>query len=57
VPPDLIHGQQGPDGRSLNRKVFEELKPEFDRWLMYDNSVDGRDPLLVESGEHDRELP
>jgi predicted kinase len=34
---------------SGNRKNFEDLKAEFDGWSRYDNSVDGRDPVLVES--------
>jgi predicted ABC-type ATPase len=51
LPPDLILRQQAPGGETVNRQVFEELKPRFDRWLLYDNSVDGRDPVLVESSE------
>ena len=34
---------------SGNRKNFEELKPKLDGWSRYDNSVDGRAPVLVES--------
>jgi predicted kinase len=34
---------------SGNRKNFEELKPKLDGWSMFDNSVDGRAPVLVES--------
>lgn len=45
---------------SGNRRNFEELKSRFDGWCRYDNSVDGRAPLLVESqmADHDgdREL-
>jgi predicted kinase len=34
---------------SGNRRNFEELKSRFDGWSRYDNSVDGGDPVLVES--------
>ena len=34
---------------SGNRKNFEELKPKLDGWSRYDNSADGRAPVLVES--------
>jgi hypothetical protein len=47
--PDLILRQQADDGQTINRKVFEALKPRFDRWMVFDNSVDGRDPMLIES--------
>ena len=53
--PDLIWRQQTDDGQTLNRKVFESLKPCFDRWMIFDNSVDGRDPVLVEAGGRERE--
>ncbi len=32
---------------SGNRRNFEELKPRFDSWRVYDNSVDGGAPSLV----------
>jgi predicted ABC-type ATPase len=53
--PDLILGQQAADGQTINRKVFEALKPKFDRWLVFDNSVDGRDPVLIESSDDPKE--
>jgi predicted ABC-type ATPase len=53
--PDLIWRQQTADGQTLNRKVFESLKPYFDRWMIFDNSVDGRSPVLVEAGGRERE--
>lgn len=34
---------------SGNRKNFEELKAVFDGWSRFDNSVDARAPVLVES--------
>ena len=36
---------------SVNRRVFEEVKHNFDRWSVYDNSVNGRPPILVDSSE------
>lgn len=53
--PDLILRQQAADGQTINRKVFEALKPKFDRWMVFDNSVDGRDPVLIESSDDPRE--
>jgi hypothetical protein len=51
VPPDVIRANADPTWGSVNRGVFEELKPQFDRWRIYDNSVDGRDPVLLESSD------
>ncbi len=53
--PDLILRQQTADGQTRNREVFESLKPYFDRWMIFDNSVDGRSPVLVEAGGRERE--
>jgi predicted ABC-type ATPase len=53
--PDLILRQQADDGQTINRKVFESLKPKFDRWVVFDNSVDGRDPVLIESSDDAKE--
>lgn len=49
--PDVILRQQADDGQTVNRKVFEALKPKFSRWMVFDNSVDGRDPVLIESSD------
>ena len=51
VPLDIIRANADPTWGSVNRGVFEELKPQFDRWRIYDNSVDGRDPVLLESSD------
>lgn len=53
--PDLVLRQQADDGQTINRKVFEALKPRFDRWMVFDNSVDGRDPVLMESSDDPKE--
>ncbi len=50
--PDLILLQEAEDGQTINRKVFEALKPKFDRWMVFENGVDGHDPLLIESSEN-----
>lgn len=49
VPADVIAAQQDPDWGSRNRKTFEQVKPELDAWARYDNSVDGRTPVLADS--------
>jgi predicted kinase len=50
VPAEVIRYQADPDASSRNRTVFEQVKPQLDAWLLCDNSVDGRAPLLVDSG-------
>ena len=50
VPAEVIAAQADPDWGSGNRRTFEGIKPRLDSWLLCDNSVDGRDPLLVDSG-------
>jgi hypothetical protein len=51
VPPDVIQANADAEWESVNRGVFEELKPRFDQWKLYDNSVDGRGPVLLESSD------
>jgi predicted kinase len=57
VSPEMITGQADKEFGSVNRKVFEQVKAEFNRWRIYDNSVDGRAAVLVSesSGDEDRE--
>lgn len=50
VPPAIIRKQQTSQGRTVNREAFDTLKPQFDRWSVFDNSVDGRAPKLVQEG-------
>lgn len=50
IPPPVIRAQAGPDGGSTNRATFERVKQELTRWRVYDNSVDGRDAVLTETG-------
>lgn len=49
VSPDVIVAQSHRDWGSQNRLHFERLKDRLDAWSVYDNSVDGRDPVLVQS--------
>jgi predicted ABC-type ATPase len=47
VDPRIIRAQKTSSGRTVNMDVFEGLKSGFSNWAHYDNSVDGRDPVLV----------
>jgi predicted kinase len=49
VPPEVIRAQADEDWGSVNRRTFEQFKPRFTEWAVYDNSVTGRDPQLVEA--------
>ena len=49
IGPETIRAQNDPDWDSANRKTFEVVKHRFDAWSRYDNSVDGRFPVLVET--------
>jgi predicted ABC-type ATPase len=48
VPAELIRSQADPKYGSINRRAFEEAKPLLDAWVIYDNSVDGRPPVIVD---------
>lgn len=50
VPPEVIEAQADREWGSVNRRTFEQVKPRFVDWAVYDNSVTGRDPMLVEAG-------
>ncbi len=49
VPKATILKNADAEWGSGNRRNFEQLKSAFDSWSRYDNSVDDRDPVLVES--------
>lgn len=49
VPPEIIRRQADEDWGSKNRRTFELMKDRFDKWSVYDNSVEGRAPRLLES--------
>jgi predicted kinase len=50
VPPEVIEAQADPEYGCMNRRTFEQVKERFIDWAVYDNSVTGRDPILVEAG-------
>jgi len=49
VPPDIIRAASTSSGTTVNRQVFEELRGQFTSWSIYDNSVDGAPPVLVDA--------
>jgi predicted kinase len=50
VPAEVIRSQADPEWGSRNRRTFEQVKPRLDAWKLCDNSVDGRAPVLADSG-------
>ncbi|HET7019020.1 MAG TPA: zeta toxin family protein [Streptosporangiaceae bacterium] len=55
VPPEVIKRQADKDYGTANRRTFEELKSSLDDWVIYDNSVDGRPPVLIDRKDADRD--
>jgi predicted ABC-type ATPase len=49
VPPEVIKRQEDAKWGSQNRKTFEAVKGNFNDWSIYDNSLDERRAVLVES--------
>lgn len=49
VPEAVIRSNEDPEWGSANRKTFDCVKDKFDGWSIYDDSVDGRAPVLVDS--------
>ena len=49
VPPEVISRQEDVEWGSKNKKTFEAVKERLNDWSVYDNSVDGRRSVLVES--------
>jgi Zeta toxin len=49
MPPEAILSKADAEWGSKNRRAFEELKPRFDQWVLYDNSVEWRDPIVMEA--------
>jgi len=52
VPPEVTVVQADPQWGSKNRRTFEDLKPCFDKWARFDNSVDHRNAVLVEASPY-----
>ena len=55
VPAEVIAAQADPEWGSRNRRTFEQIKQHLDAWLHCDNSVDGRRPVLIDSGSRDED--
>jgi predicted kinase len=51
VPSEVVTLQRDTEWGCRNRRTFEEVKDRFASWAVYDNSVDGRGPKIVASGE------
>jgi hypothetical protein len=48
ISPELIRAHADTDFGSTNRATFEAVKGGFNRWRLFDNSIDGRPAVLVE---------
>ena len=48
VPPEVIRRQSDEDFGTKNRRTFEMMKDRLDDWVIYDNSTDGRPPILID---------
>jgi predicted ABC-type ATPase len=53
VPEEYIASGADEEWGSKNRRTFDELKPRFDGWTIFDNGVDDRDPIRVGTGPSD----
>lgn len=51
VPPRIIRAQQTSGGSTVNRDSFDNSRGQFDGWSVYDNSVTGRAPQLIDKSE------
>lgn len=49
VPEEVSRDQEDPEWGSQNRGTFERVKRSLDTWSVYDNSLDGRSPIRIES--------
>ena len=47
VPPEVIKSQEDPEWGSKNMRTFSAVQQSFNYWSIYDNSLDGRQPMLV----------
>jgi Zeta toxin len=50
VPPEVIEAQADTEFGSVNRRAFELVKGRFAEWALYDDSVAGRGPVLIDAG-------
>lgn len=54
VPPSIIRENESKTHSSTNRAAFETVAEQFADWSIYDNSVHGRDPKLVDDSKRKR---
>ena len=54
VPPEVIRGQLDSQWGSQNRRTYEAMKEKLTNWSIYDNSIDGRSPVLIDSSEQEK---
>jgi hypothetical protein len=54
VPPEVIQRQLDSEFGSQNRRTYEAMKGKFTSWSIYDNSIDGRSPALIDSREQEK---
>jgi hypothetical protein len=57
VPPEVIRSQLDSQWGSQNRRTYEAMKEKFTSWSIYDNSVDWRSPVLIDSSEQEKPDP
>lgn len=50
VSADIIRSQTDSEYGSVNRAEFESIKDQLDHWVIYDNSVYERSPVLIAEG-------
>jgi hypothetical protein len=51
VPREVIEAQADSEWGSRNRSTFEQVKARFADWAVYDNSITGGEPKLIEVGQ------
>jgi predicted kinase len=49
VPEEVTTAKTDAEWGNANRRTFEEVKNRFADWVVYDNSVDGSSPVMVDS--------
>ena len=49
VPPEIIRKQADSEWGSKNKKNFEDIKKCVNDWTVFDNGVDGRRAMIVDS--------
>jgi predicted ABC-type ATPase len=54
VPPEVIKRQLDTEWGSQNRRTYEAMKEKFVNWSIYDNSVHGRSPTLIDSSNQEK---